>query len=249
MSALLDEALLMEAAGGDPQRAASLRARIAAGEPAPYVLGALRFRGRRFLMDRRGYITDPEASHLVDTVLAEGRGLQAALGRPLQVLEFGIGAATQGLSVLLEQPDWQLAGLDIDAEALALAADNAALHGRQIELFVSDYLSGWPAGRGFPDLLFADPPWGSREDLYDDERDASYYDQMPAASAYPQGGRTAIHDELIRRLVAQRWSCLLVLNYGVIPPELIARSAAPLAQWTLRHPKPGMSVLVGRALA
>jgi methylase of polypeptide subunit release factors len=247
MSATLDEALLAEVAAGDPQRAAALRARIAAGEPAPYVLGVLRFRGHRFRIDPRAYITDPEASHLVDTVLAEGRALQAQLGRPLQVLEFGIGAATQGLSVLLEQPDWRMAGLDIDADALALAAENARLHGQDLELFASDYLTGWPAGRAPPDLLFADPPWGSREDLYDAERNADYYDRMPPASAYPQGGRTAIHDALIRHLVARRWPSLLVLNYGVLPAELIARSAAPLPQWALRHPQPGMSVLVGRA--
>lgn len=248
MSPRIDEALLAEASGGDPMRAAALRARIDGGEPAAYVLGVMTFRGHRFRMDSRAYITDPEATHLVETVLAEGRALQSQLGRPLQVLEFGIGAATQGLSVLIDQPDWQLAGLDIDADALALAEENARLHGKTIDLYVSDYLAGWPEGRAAPDLLFADPPWGSREDLYDDERDAGYYDRMPPASAYPEGGRTAIHDELIRRLVALRWPSLLVLNYGVIPEDLIARSAAPLPRWQLRHPKPGMSVLVGHAV-
>lgn len=241
------DAWLVEAAGGDAARLAALRWRVEAGEPAGYVAGFIRFRGLRLNMDRRAFITDPETSLLVDVALAEGRALQAALGRPPQLLEFGVGAGSLSLSLHVEQPDWHYAGLDVDAPALELAAQNAAAHGCRLTLLQSDYLDGWPSDRPPPDLIFGDPPRGSREDLYDAHRDAAYYDAMPAASAYPQGGRTAIHDELLRRLAAARWPTRIVLNYGVLPEPVIARSAAPLAAWRLVHPKPGVSVLVGRA--
>ena len=243
------DAWLVEAAGGDAGRLAALRARVAAGEPAGYVAGFILFRGLRIRMDRRAFITDAETSLLVDVALAEGRALCAATGRPLQVLEFGVGAGSLSLAMHAAQPDWRYAGLDVDPQALQLAAENAASHGCDLALYHSDYLDAWPADRAPPDLLFGDPPWGSREDLYDAARDAAYYDAMPAASAYPPGGRTAIHDELLRRLAAARWPTCVVLNYGVLPQALIARSAAPLETWRLVHPKPGVSVLVGWAVA
>lgn len=243
----LSEAWLSEAAGGDAVRLEALRQRVLGGEPAGYVAGFIRFRGLRLAMDRRAFITDAETSLLVDVALDEGRRLEAALGRPPRVLEFGVGAGSLSLAMHAEQPGWHYAGIDVDAAALELAAENARTHGCALELLQSDYLSGWPTASAPPDLLFGDPPWGSREDLYDAHRDAAYYDAMPAASAYPGAGRTAIHDELLRRLSALRWPTRVVLNYGVLPQPVIAASAAPLGSWRLVHPKPGVSVLVGEA--
>nr|WP_282453030.1 methyltransferase [Lysobacter sp. CAU 1642] len=198
-------------------------------------------------MDRRAFITDSETSLLVDVVLEQGRALQRELHRPPRVLEFGVGAGSLSLALHALEPEWRYTGLDVDAAALELAAENAASHACRLDLLQSDYLDGWPDDRTPPDLVFGDPPWGSREDLYDAGRDAAYYDAMPPASAYPHGGRTAIHDELLRRLRAAGWAARIVLNYGVLPEPLIARSAAPLPQWRLVHPKPGISVLVGEA--
>jgi methylase of polypeptide subunit release factors len=245
----LADAWLVEAAAGDAARLAALRQRVHDGEPAGYVAGFIRFRGLRLKMDPRAFITDAETSLLVDVALAQGRTLQAALGRPLQVLEFGVGAGSLSLALHAEAPDWRYAGLDVDAAALNLAAENAAVCGCPLELLRSDYLDAWPGARPPPDLIFADPPWGSRDDLYDAGRDAAYYDAMPASSAYPRLGRTAIHDELLRRLAAAGWSSRIVLNYGVLPAEVIAASASPLSCWQLLHPRPGISVLVGQAAA
>jgi len=240
--------LLALAAGADGARLAQLRQRVAAGEPAPYVAGFLEFRGRRFASDRRAYITDPEASHLIDTVNSQGRRLEAELGRPLRVLEFGVGAGTLAITLKLENPQWSLGGLDIDPPALELGRENARAHGVDIDLIESDYLSGWPAGAPAPDLMFADPPWGDAEDLYDEVRDEAWYRQMPERSAFPTGGgRTTIHDELIRRFAALRWTSLLILNYGILPRELIERSVAPLSRWQLLHPRPDISVVAGYA--
>jgi len=240
--------LLALAAGADGARLAQLRQRVAAGEPAPYVAGFLEFRGRRFASDRRAYITDPEASHLIDTVNSQGRRLEAELGRPLRVLEFGVGAGTLAITLKLENPQWSLGGLDIDPPALELGRENARAHGVDIDLIESDYLSGWPAGAPAPDLMFADPPWGDAEDLYDEVRDEAWYRQMPERSAFPGGaGRTTIHDELIRRFAALSWPSLLILNYGILPRELIERSVAPLRRWQLLHPRPEISVVAGFA--
>ena len=219
--------ILERAAGGDPQRWQQLLARIEAGEPAAYVAECLPFYGRWFGSDARAYITDPEASVLIDQVLRQGDQLENQLGRPPRVMEFGVGAGTLAITVKLERPRWQLSGLDIDPPALDLAAENAALHGVELDLVQSDFLDSW-GERELPDLMFADPRWGDEHDLYDGERDAQYYHAMPASSAFPRNGRTGIHDELLRRLVASRWPCTIVLNYGILPLAEIQRSVACL---------------------
>ncbi len=242
------DTLLVLAAAGDAERLADFRRRHAAGEPAPYIAGFIQFRGHRFRIDRRAYVTDPEATHLVDTVAAETGALAERLGRAPRLLEFGIGAGTLSLSLLLEHPDWQFTGLDIDPAAMALARENAAVHGAALALLESDYFSAWPADAEPPDVLFGDPPWGGPTDLYDDTRDAFYYEQMPPLSAFPGGeSPCGIHDELIVRLCAAAWPSTLILNYGVLPPERIARSAAPLASWRVVQPRPRMSILIGHA--
>lgn len=236
--------LLIQSANGNAEKLALLRARVAAGEPAAYVAGFLEFAGHRFKIDQRAYITDPEAQNLVRVVIEQGSQL-ASVNAALNILEFGVGAATLAITIKLAHPEWTLSGIDIDATALDLAAENAASFGVDIPLYQSDFLAGWPLSP--PDIVFGDPPWGGSDDLYDSERDEHYYLQMPAASTFPPDGeRTGIHDELIRRMVALDWNSLLILNYGILPIEVIARSAAPLRQWQLVHPQPEISVLIGR---
>ncbi len=243
-----DELLLL-AAGGDAALLRLMRARVAAGEPAPYVAGFLCFRGRRFRIDPRAYITDPESTYLVDLAAEEGAALARKLGRPPLVLEFGTGAGTLAISLQLDHPSWAVTGLDLDPDALALAQANAREHGAAVALFASDSFSAWPVGAAAPDLIFGDPPWGSAEDLYDPQRGADYYRRMPARSAFPPGeNRCAVHDEIIARVRERGWASTLVLNYGVLPRALVLRSAAALREHRLVCPAPGLTLLVGRAL-
>jgi release factor glutamine methyltransferase len=241
------DALLVHAAAGDPDRLARLRERVRAGEPAAYAAGCLVFRGRRFAIDPRAYITDPELTHLVDVVNVRGRELARSLARPLRAVEFGVGAGSLALSIALENPDWMVTGLDVDPPALALARDNAVAHAAKLELLESDFFSAWPDGRAGPDLIFGDPPWGGAEDLYADERDAEYYRRMPARSAFPPGpNRCALHDELIQRVCERGWTSLLLLNYGVLPRDVIARSAAALGWSEFISPAPHLTIVAGR---
>jgi hypothetical protein len=238
------EDLLRLAAGDDVALLAHFRERACAGEPIPWVTGFLVFRGRRFRMDRRAYITDPELSYLVDLVIERGDAFERASCRPPQILEFGTGAGTLLISVALERPHWKCSGLDVDASALELAESNADDHGLKLDWITSDFFSAWNHPRPIPDLVFGDPPWGTPDDLYDAERDGDYYSRMPAASAFPPDGkRTGIHDQLLLAWARLQWPSQLLLNYGILPPAEIARSATPLSSWSLIQPRAGLSVL------
>ena len=240
------EALLRLAAGEDKALLEKLRERFQRGEPAAYLAGFLVFRGRRFAMDARAYVTDPELMLLVEAVLEEGDRLEKKLARPPHILEFGVGAGTLLLTLAHERPHWQLSGIDIDADALRLAGENARQHQKSVRLWQSNYLEGWPTDMPPPDILYGDPPWGNGEDLYDPERNETYYTYMPRHSVFPpESSRTGIHDELIRQVVVRRWPTLLLLNCGILPPEEIRRSAAPLPRFRIREPRPGLRLLHG----
>jgi len=238
------KALLSLAAEGDSALLCRWCKRLEEGIPAPYLCGFQIFRGQRYLSDRRAYVTDPELSFLVDLVLEEGDAHTRTYGQPPHVLEFGTGAGTLLIAIALERPNWQCSGLDIDPAALELASENARLHGVEIDLRESNFFSAWTGGLQPPTLVFGDPPWGTATDLYVDERDSRYYEQMPTMSAFPAtGGRTGIHDELLRQWVKLPWKALLLLNYGILPRDVIAQSATPLRDWEIVQPQPGLSVL------
>lgn len=212
------------------------------GEPLPYVLGRFRFRGRDFRIDARAYITDAECTHLVDAVVDAIDRFQAREGRAPLVAEIGAGCGSLAVSVQLERPAATVVSLELDAAALELARDNAAAHGAPVRFVESDLFDSWP-GPAAPDLVFADPPWGTEQTLYDTERDAAYYHAMPASSAFPLGGATGLHEQILRAVARRGWNSHLLLNGGVLPPATLA-TVAHAARWhEISTPAPGLSLL------
>lgn len=135
----LDLYLRHEAEFSEKQLAAMRRgvARVAAGEPVQYVLGEVEFMGHTFKVDARALIPRPETECLVRAVLecapvweSPGEEDAAAGGRPL-IVDLGTGCGCIALSLALERPDAAYVALDVSADALALARENAAAHGLQ----------------------------------------------------------------------------------------------------------------------
>lgn len=235
-----DLSVLRAAAGGDPARFRTLLKRRLAGDPVAYVLGRIEFRGRRFRMDRRAHITDPETTHLVDAVVAAARDLP----KGAVVAEVGVGAGALAISVALEAPGATLVGLDVDADALALCRANQALHGLTFDLLESDMLHGW--GRRLPPaLLFGDLPWGDESTVYDDFRDVRHYLHMPPAAAFPLGDRTSAQRELIQQVVRLGWPTRVMLNCGTLPEADIRAlaAAAPGRRAVVHRPAPTAALL------
>lgn len=237
-----DAAMLARASRGDSLRLDRWLKRRLAGEPLAYIVGEFTFRGRRFQIDKRAYITDPEASFLVDSVLRQLDAFAARHGRPAIVAEMGCGCGSLGLSLKLERPGIRLIGLDLDPDPLVLAAANAAAHGVEAQWIESDLFAGWPLAEA-PDLIFGDPPWGSEQTLYDTARDAAYYHAMPAASAFPLGGPMGCHAQILAAVSARGWSSHVVLNGGVLPALEFAALAQAAAWRELEHPVPEISIL------
>ena len=129
--------------------------RRAAREPLAYVLGEWGFRRLTLRCDARALVPRPETEVVVERCLELLRG--AAGVRAPRVLDVGTGTGAIALALADELPGARVIGVDSSAEALALARENAAATGLDVELVEGDIDGGLPPGPF--DLVVSNPPY------------------------------------------------------------------------------------------
>jgi release factor glutamine methyltransferase len=128
-----------------------LLARREAREPLAYVLGEWGFRRLTLRTDARALVPRPETETLVERALALVEGAE----RP-RILDVGVGSGAIALALKDERSDARVTGVDVSAEALALARENSERLGLDVELRLGD--GGSAAEEGW-DLVVANPPY------------------------------------------------------------------------------------------
>ncbi len=195
---------------------ALLRRRIEERVPLPYLLGRAWFAGLEFRCDERALVPrSPIAELILDGFRPWYTGPD-----PQRVLDLCCGGGCIGLAVAHYFPAVRVDLADIDHDALALAAENAAALGLQdrVRLVQSDLFEALAGARY--DLILSNPPYVDSEDLA----------ALPAEYAYepPLGlGSGADGLDLTRRILAQagehlQGSGLLVVEVGNSWPALEA---------------------------
>jgi release factor glutamine methyltransferase len=136
----------------------TLLARRENREPLAYVLGEWGFRRLTLRTDARALVPRPETETLVERSLALTEGIE----RP-RILDVGVGSGAIALALKDERPDAEVTGVDVSADALALARENAERLGLSVELRHGDGVAAAAVGW---DLVVANPPYvGSTEEL------------------------------------------------------------------------------------
>ena len=138
--------------------ARALLARRAGGEPLQYVLGEWGFRRLTLRVDRRALIPRPETETVVERCLALLDGLVAP-----RVLDVGTGSGAIALAIADEHPGARVTAIDVSEDALALARENAARTGIDVELVHHDLFAGLPGDAW--DLVVANPPYVRNDEL------------------------------------------------------------------------------------
>ncbi|HST17871.1 MAG TPA: peptide chain release factor N(5)-glutamine methyltransferase [Gaiellaceae bacterium] len=126
-------------------------------EPLAYVLGDWGFRRLTLHTDARALVPRPETEVVVDRCLALLDGAE----RP-RVLDVGTGTGAIALAIKQELPDALVTATDSSPEALALAGENAACNGLEVNFVETDLLEGVA---GPFDVVVSNPPYVLAEEV------------------------------------------------------------------------------------
>jgi release factor glutamine methyltransferase len=159
------------------------------GEPLQHLLGIVEFCGLTFLCDKRAMVPRPETEQLVELVRSAIRDPQST------ILDVGTGSGVIGLTLAAEFPEADVLAVDVSADALALAEENAArLNLSNRVRFQKSHLLENVAG--VFDLIVANLPYISTQDGHILSREV-LHDPEVALFAGSRG------DELVRELIDQ----------------------------------------------
>ncbi|KQR13741.1 MULTISPECIES: 50S ribosomal protein L3 N(5)-glutamine methyltransferase [Xanthomonas] len=156
--------------------------RITERVPAAYLTGEAWFAGLSFKSDARALVPRSPIAELIES------GFEPWLGgrEVTRALDLCTGSGCIAIAMGHYNPHWEVDGVDISDDALALAAENKArLHADNVSLLTSDLFTGL-AGRQY-DLIVTNPPY-----VTNDETDA-----LPQEYSYePELGLRAGDDGL-----------------------------------------------------
>lgn len=124
-------------------------------EPLAYILGRREFYGRDFEVSPAVLIPRQDTETLIDAALR--------LGPPSgSVLDVGVGSGAIAVTLKLERPNWNVTGVDISPEALAVASGNACRLNAEVRFLLSDAFAAL-SGETF-ELIVSNPPYIGREE-------------------------------------------------------------------------------------
>ena len=180
----------------------TLVARRAQREPVAYILGEWGFRRLTLAVDHRALIPRPETEIVVECCLARLRDIEAP-----RVLDVGTGTGAIALALADEHPGARVTAIDVSADALALARENVARTGLDVELLEHDLRAGLPAGPW--DLVVSNPPYVDPEEL--DTLMSDVRDFEPHLALVGHGATEAVARAASAELAPGAW---LVLEVG-----------------------------------
>jgi release factor glutamine methyltransferase len=171
---------------GELARYRDLIRRRRAGEPVAYIRGEKEFYGRVFHIDKRVLVPRPDTEILVETALR--RTTSSSMGG--RYLDLCTGSGCVAVSLARERPTCKVFAVDLSAEALAVAEDNAIRLGA---IFPMVFLHGdlYEPLAPFSGLRFelvtANPPYITESDFATLPSDVRGFEPRLALTGGPDG--------------------------------------------------------------
>lgn len=130
-------------------------------EPLQYIVGTVDFCDMELKVDRRALIPRYETEELVELVS------EALTEQPNQILDLGTGSGALALAFAKRYPEASVDAVDVSAEALSLAKENA--QEQKLEGQVTFHEGSWfsPLGLGEEryELIVSNPPYLTEEEM------------------------------------------------------------------------------------
>lgn len=130
-----------------------LLARRHCGEPIAYIIGEKEFWSLPLKVSKATLIPRPDTETLVELVL------EHISGDDITCLDLGTGTGAIALALASEKSSWQIEAIDFNADAVALAQQNADnLQLAQVNIYQSDWFTKIKTGKKF-DVIVSNPPY------------------------------------------------------------------------------------------
>jgi len=123
------------------QKAENILSELQTGKPVQYVLGYTEFYGLPFKVNSSVLIPRPETEELVEWILKESQESRIKSQETFRILDIGTGSGCIPIALKKNLPQAQVSALDISAEALNTAKQNAELNNVDIEFIHADILN------------------------------------------------------------------------------------------------------------
>lgn len=195
--------------------------RRAFGDPFAYLWRKTTFFGRKFYVDRRVYVPNPETEQMVKIALK-------ALKPHQIVIDVGTGSGAIAITLKKEIPTLQVYAVDIDPSALEVARKNARRHKTKILFKESLYVNDLKIKN--PDVIVSDMPYGDPKYALPsiDVREFKY---MPPISTFHPRGILTAYRELIHSIQTKGWKTTLYFETGVIPRQKVSSIISRNLSW------------------
>lgn len=154
--------------------------------PLAYIIGHWEFYGRRFRVTPDTLIPRPESEAIIELALKH-----TPKNTPLRLVDVGTGSGCLGITLRLENPDFDTTLCDISPGALRVAANNAKVYGANVECMTSDLLGAY---LGTSDCIIANLPYVDRT-----WRRSLELDHEPELALFADDGGLALVYELIEQ--------------------------------------------------
>ncbi|MEO6221085.1 MAG: peptide chain release factor N(5)-glutamine methyltransferase, partial [Ginsengibacter sp.] len=124
--------------------------------PIQYVLGEAWFYKMKLFVNKYVLIPRPETEELVEWIVDEVK----MKNEKLKIIDVGVGSGCIAIALKKELVNESVSGIDVSAEALAVAKKNAADQGVNIDLLQIDFLNenSWHALPVF-NIIVSNPPY------------------------------------------------------------------------------------------
>jgi release factor glutamine methyltransferase len=153
-------------------------------EPLQYILGGTEFFGLEFKTNRRALIPRRETEHLVETILEFFPDKNISL----DAIDLGTGSGILAVTLAIHLPNSRWTATDKSSDTLALAQENAALHGAdpRIRWVEGSWWDKIDSSEKF-DLIVSNPPYIKTTDIQHLAPELRQHEPLAALSGEDDG--------------------------------------------------------------
>ena len=132
----------------------NILSQLKTSKPIQYILGETDFYGRTFRVNPAVLIPRPETEELVKWVV------ETVSTKNPSLLDIGTGSGCIAISLKIEIPEAEVVAIDISADALAIAQQNATFHKAPVTFIERDVLNMYATDLTTTfDVLVSNPPY------------------------------------------------------------------------------------------